>query len=196
MPLKTRPLPRPIASRKVPTPECFCLFSSVRQIWPPTAGLSSTRIISPGLAAVAAAASPAGPPPMIKSSVDVLFTRHDLHSIFNESHAATLMSNTVYRHSAFKTNSHSAKRTALIAADRAPKCRLVQSEDRRGDGCTFDNRDRLFVYGKCDQCAWIVLEGEYGSAGITGSRPIISSVNSSAVPRAVVMPSPSWPAAA
>src|SRR4030095_3779618 len=94
--------------------------SSARQICPPRCALSSTMVTpTPSLPAAATAADiPAGPPPTIRTSVVILFTGHDLHSFRGKYVTTPLMSDTVDRHTAFKTNSHAANRSARFTGDR------------------------------------------------------------------------------
>ena len=106
------------------------------------------------------------------------------------------MFQTIDRYAALETNSHAAQRPAKLTADGSAKDRTPKVENCSSHGRAFRNTNFRFVDGQCDQCSEWVRDGMYGSAGIDGVLPMISSASNAAVPSEVVIPSPSWPAAA
>ena len=70
------------------------------------------------------------------------------------------MSDSVDRHATFKTDPHSAQRSARFAGDRSSETDYAGGVDRRRDGRAFVDGDRDGVDGEIDQCSVIVRDGE------------------------------------
>src|SRR4029079_13464302 len=162
---------------------------------PPASGLSSTIVTDAFVEAAAAAASPAGPAPTIRMSVETLFTRYDLHSIADQDLAAQFVTDAVDRYTALKTNAHTTERPARLARHRCAKRLTARFENGGSNGRAFGRFDLSAVNSELYQCVVIFRDGRYGSIGMAGSRPTIRLVINAAVPSAVVMPRPSCPAA-
>ena len=106
------------------------------------------------------------------------------------------MGNSVDRHPAFEANAHATQGATGFAGNRPAEESSSSVNDRRGHGGSRFDVDLPAIYGNFDQWSPKLRAGEYGSAGMAGSRPRMASAMSSAVPSEVVIPSPSWPAAA
>ena len=138
---------------------------------------------------------PAAPPPTIRMSEKILSIGGHPHSVNGDDGAASLQPYAVDGNGAFKADTHSAKRATRAAADRPPKHLDATCQDGRRHGRAVLNRCLVVVDGKCDQCSEKVLDGEYGSAGMSDFRPSMASDMSFPVPSDVVIPNPSCPAA-
>src|SRR5215510_10733115 len=98
-----------------------------RQIWPPGAGLSSTTVTETRpSSARRAAASPAGPAPMIRTSV----IGADLHPLGARNLAASAVGAAVDRDAAFEADAHAAQRAAWLARHRSAE--EFHAEDGHG----------------------------------------------------------------
>ena len=70
------------------------------------------------------------------------------------------MSDAVDSHTTFKTNSHTANRSARFTGDRLSKSFYARVENSRSDGRTFVHGDADLIDAECDQCSVIVRDGE------------------------------------
>ncbi len=107
---------------------------------------------------------PAAPPPTIKMSDASLLTRDNLHSVFGEKGAASLMFHSVYGHAAFEANSHSAKRAARFSAYGKAKMSDPGAQNRHGNGCSGFNAHGDFVNSNFDHLNRVF--NETGAASI------------------------------
>src|ERR1035441_9943704 len=120
------------------------VFSSPRQIWPPSAGLSSSSTTDAPLPAAAqAAAMPAGPAPAIRieqcSSAGI---GDNLHCRAANYLTGADMLVAINARAAFETDSHAAKRSARLARHRGPRRRETRDQKRRRGGSTGECRRR------------------------------------------------------
>ena len=70
------------------------------------------------------------------------------------------MVDAVNRYTTFETNAHTAQWTARLAAYRTPETVDPARHDRRGDGCSVFDLNRLIVNFDRDQCPSKLRAGE------------------------------------
>lgn len=120
-----------------------------RQIWPPSRGLlSSTPTRAPLSAAEQAAAIPAGPAPMTRTSKlrGSLFISANVHSRNTQNLTSARMAPMVHGSATLEANAHAAERSAGLSRDGTANRRGSGGKNCRESRCAGRNRDTVPVH--------------------------------------------------